>query len=168
LIVRLLSATAAFLAAASAAAQIPQDEYLRYVPLTYPSLVRETQASRRFAIYGDRDGAAYRDASPRDGIDDARAAWLNALAVKSAPVMVRNSHQFPIDFRRLAARPSFGLHVDTWALARDETSFIGGTTIPLGELADRPCTEPRGPPGAASGRLGPRRGLGPPRGPGAF
>jgi len=43
-------ATGAFLVlfAAPAAAQIPRDQYLKYLPLTYPTLVRATAASQRF------------------------------------------------------------------------------------------------------------------------
>ena len=62
-----------------AAAQIPRDQYLKYLSLTYPRLVRETVATRQWRLYGDPADPAFRDVEPRDGVDDARARWLEGL-----------------------------------------------------------------------------------------
>jgi hypothetical protein len=132
------------IAATPAGAQIPQNEYLRYMPIgDYPTLVRETIASRLFQIYGSPDDPAYRDQAPRDGVDDARAAWLKALGVRFAPLFVRNTSFRPTDFREFSRRASFAINVDTWDLARDEFSFLDHTEIGLAGLADAaPCTAP--------------------------
>lgn len=136
----ILPAVSLALAAVSVAeAQIPRDDYLKYVPLTYPSLVRETTASREFHLYGDTDDPAYRDVAPKDGMDDARAAWLEALAVRFAPIMVRNAESLPFDFRTLFADEGFALHVDRWDLARHDYSYLGGRDVVLAELAGSPC-----------------------------
>jgi hypothetical protein len=153
--------------ATPATAQIPRDEYLRYLPLDYPALVRETAASQRFDLYGALGDPAYRDVAPRDGVDDARAAWLEALGVRFAPLMVRNTAYAPTDFRAFTRRPSFAINVDTWDLARDELAFLDHEQIELAGLAEDPCTAS----GAQDGqdgadcrllrlveRFGPRRG----------
>jgi len=160
---RLVTGVFSVLVAAPASAQIPRDQYLKYVPLTYPTLVRETEASRRFQLYGRPDDPAYRDASPRDGVDDARAAWLNALGVRFAPLLVRNTAYAPTDFRAFTRRPGFAINVDTWDLAREEAAFLDHTELRLADITERPCA-----PGVGAGddcqllrlveTFGPRRG----------
>lgn len=138
-------AAGALLAAAAtpAVAQIARDQYLRYLPLDYPSLVRETAASRRFGIYGDADDPAYRDEAPRDGVDDRRGAWFESLGVRFAPLMVRNTAYAPTDFRSFAGGSSFAINVDKWDLARHEPAFLGHEEIELAGLAAaEPCTSP--------------------------
>src|SRR5512139_3456989 len=80
-------------------AQIPVDKYLKYVPLTYPRIIRQTDATAKFHLYGDPSDPSYRDVDPKDGVDDARARWLRDVARRFAPIMVRNTPQFPMDFR---------------------------------------------------------------------
>jgi len=129
-----------FFLAGSAWAQIPADQYLRYMPLGYPSLVRQTAASERFKLFGDLQDAAYRDVQPRDGIDDRRGEWLQQLALRFAPLMVRNTALYPVDFRMFYNRPDFAIHVDHWNLARSGESLLDRSTIPMGDLLARPCT----------------------------
>ena len=100
-------------AARGLAQEIPRDTYLGYVPLIYPRLVRASPATERFHLFGDTSAAGYRDESPRDGIDDGRAAWLEALAVRFAPYMVRNTEERPLDFHRVYVRQ------DRWRLLVD-------------------------------------------------
>jgi hypothetical protein len=140
---RLSACLACLLLPTAAAAQIPADKYLKYVPLGYPSMVRQTAASERFTLFGDRHDAAYRDELPKDGIDDRRAAWLQQLAVRFAPLMVRNTPLYPVDFRTFYSRPDFAIHVDTWDIARSRQSLLDQTVIPLGDLAADPCVEGR-------------------------
>jgi hypothetical protein len=128
--------------AGQAAAQIPRDQYLRSLPLNYPSLVRQTAASVRLNLYGDTADPSFRDVDPKDGIDDARGKWLEALGVRFAPLMVRNSALLPMDFRSFFSQPSFALHVDTWDLARDKAKFVAGTEIQLAAARQRPCQAP--------------------------
>jgi hypothetical protein len=84
---------------AARAAEVPRNEYLRYVPLRPQKIVRQTEASARFQLYGDPSAPGYRDEDPRDGIDDARMRHLQALAVRFAPLLVRNTPMFPMDFK---------------------------------------------------------------------
>ncbi|MEZ5317129.1 MAG: hypothetical protein R2752_06975 [Vicinamibacterales bacterium] len=125
---------------APAAAQIAPDDYFRFMPIGYPHLVRQTAASEHFELFGDRSDPAYRDVAPADGIDDRRADWFRRLSVRFAPFMVRNTPLYPVDFRSFYSRPGFAIHVDTWDLARHGISQISRTEIPIGALADAPCT----------------------------
>lgn len=106
-----------------AAAQIPRDEYLRYVPLTYPRIIRQTEASARFHLYGDAGDPSYRDVDPKDGIDDGRAKWLNTLATRFAPIMIRNTPQFPMDFRVFYRRDSFSIFLPSNERAKVRGDF---------------------------------------------
>lgn len=97
---------------------IPDDDYLRFVPLEYPRLTRQTEASHVFHLYGDPLAPTYRDVDPVDGMDDARHATLHALSRRFAPFLVQNTYSAPMDFTRLMHRqPAFPLYVDTWDLA---------------------------------------------------
>ncbi len=133
------------LIAAPAGAQIPLDQYLKYIPLTYPRIVRQTEASARFHLYGDPADASYRDVAPKDGVDDARAKWLQAVADRFAPIMVRNTPQFPMDFRTFYKTDSFPLFVERWDIARARFSLVDSDRIDLAKLGARPC-----PPGGDS------------------
>ncbi len=145
-------------------AQIAREDYLRFVPLTYPSLVRQTTASEQFTLFGDRQDEAYRDVQPTDGIDDRRGEWLNRLALRFAPIMVRNTPLRPVDFRAFYARPDFAINIDTWDLARSKASFVDHAAIPLGDLAARPCTAGEGAANADCRLLDLLRSYGPGRG----
>ena len=65
-----------------AAQDIPQDEYLNYMPLDYRRIVRQTDASAAFHLYGNRDDPDFRDENPRDGVDDARGRLFHELGVR--------------------------------------------------------------------------------------
>lgn len=135
----LLAAALGVVTAGPAAAQIPQDQYLRYMPLRYPRIVRQTTANERFHLYGDTKDPAYRDADPVDGIDDARGRRLTALAVRFAPIMVRNSSQFPMDFRALYDMGPFPIFLERWDIARADFSLVDSTTVDMAKLAGAPC-----------------------------
>ncbi|NNB99462.1 hypothetical protein HI113_36805 [Corallococcus exiguus] len=68
-----------------------REEYFRYVPLSYPRIVRQTEASVALSLYGDPNDPAYRDEAPRDGVDDTRHLVLQSLAIRFAPFMVKNT-----------------------------------------------------------------------------
>lgn len=110
----------------AAAQQIPRDAYLRYVPLEVPRIIRQTPASERLHLYGDRASPTYVDVAPVDGVDDRRHQVLQTLAVRFAPFLVQNSEAVPMDHRKVWGGP-YPLHVDTWntamglELARQET-----------------------------------------------
>jgi len=103
--------------------EIPPERYLRFLPLEHRKLQSATGASERFHLFGDRSDPAYRDRSPRDGIDDRRALRLRALTRRFAPLLVRNTDVAPVDFRVFTGDP-LPLQVDRWRIDRP-----GGTLV---------------------------------------
>jgi hypothetical protein len=137
----------AALAQLGAAQEIPKSEYIEYEPLTSPRIVGQTRASAAWHLFGDPADAAYRDASPRDGMDDKRHDLLLGLAVRFAPYMVRNTTNIPMDFKGfITRRPSFPLYVDTWDVATARGHLLRTDIVDFAALARTPCG------GAASAR----------------
>ncbi|MDP2483703.1 MAG: hypothetical protein Q8W45_10490, partial [Candidatus Palauibacterales bacterium] len=100
----------------SEAQQIPRAEYLRYVPLEVPRIIRQTPASDRLHLYGDLDDPDYIDIAPVDGIDDRRHRTLQDLAVRFAPFLVQNSEGMPMDHKQVWGG-AYPLYVDDWNTA---------------------------------------------------
>jgi hypothetical protein len=124
------------------AGEIPRDQYLRFVPLHYPKLVRETDASRELHLFGNSDDRAYRDVAPVDGIDDTRGRLLTALATRFAPYMVRNTTAFPMNFRQLMEETRTSvLYVDEWQLTDSPMRVVRNFSIDFTKLAQAPCPE---------------------------
>ncbi|MCB1182972.1 hypothetical protein KDM41_06025 [bacterium] len=128
-------------AAPPAAAQaIDRDAYLTYVPLEYPPLVARPRANVDFALFGDPAAPGFIDVDPRDGIDDRRGRRLHELAARFGPIMVANTTNLPMDFRRfMADSRSFNLYVDTWSLAGGAPARVRSREIALGDIVDAPC-----------------------------
>ena len=100
--------------------EIPRDEYLQYIPLKYPTIVRQTEASVEMDLFGDTTDPGYQDLNPVDGIDDHQHGVLLDLAVRFAPYLVLNSTLIPMDFRLFMEREEvFPLFVDSWDVSRD-------------------------------------------------
>lgn len=136
-------ALAALPLATAGAQEIPRDQYLNYIPLEYPRLVGRQPATERFHLYGDPADSSYRDVAPRDGIDDARGRQLTALAVRFAPLMVRNTQDIPLDFRRvLIHQGRFALNVDRWDVSGSTPTLVHSDTIDLTRTAADPCPSP--------------------------
>ena len=74
--------------------EIPRAEYLRYIPLKYPPIVRQTEASVEMNLFGDITDPD-QDVDPVDGINDHRHKVLLDLAVRFAPYLVLNSTMIP-------------------------------------------------------------------------
>ncbi|MCP3104693.1 hypothetical protein LZ198_38095 [Myxococcus sp. K15C18031901] len=118
-----------------------REEYFRFVPLTYPRIVRQTEASVALSLYGDTADPAYRDEAPRDGIDDRRHQVLQALAVRFAPIMVRNTYTFPMDHKVFRDLPGgLLLTLDTWDLAQPGAVLMRSDSINFSSLG-KPCPE---------------------------
>lgn len=116
-----------------------REEYFRFVPLTYPRLVRQTQASEALALFGDTADPNYRDEAPRDGIDDQRFRVLQALAVRFAPILVMNTYTFPMDHQVFRDPPGgLLLYLDTWDLAKPGAVLLRSDTLDFSALG-HPC-----------------------------
>ena len=100
---------------------IPRDEYLKHIPLKYPTIVRQTDASLEMNLFGDAD----QDTDRVDGIeDDRREVFLN-LAVRFAPYLVLNSTLIPMDFRLfMECEEEFPLFVDSWDVSRYKSKRV--------------------------------------------
>ena len=73
-------------ASSTAIAQpIPREEYIRFVPLEVPRVIRQTPASERLHLYGDKEDPSYVDVDLVDGMDDRRFAVFKELSVRFAP-----------------------------------------------------------------------------------
>ena len=119
---------------------IPRDEYLHYVPLKYPTLVEQTTSNGEFHLFGDRGAPGYRDVAPVDGIDDARQELLQTLGARFGPIMVLNSTNLPMDFRRFMDQSqSSNLHVDTWSLLGSPKELVRSDMVNLNTLVEEPC-----------------------------
>ena len=120
------------------AQQYPREEYLRFVPLEVPRIVRATPASLRLHLYGDRDSPSYRDVDPVDGMDDRRARVLHELGVRFAPFIVQNSEMVPMDHKRVWGGP-YPLVVDGWNTAMG-LDLVSQETVDWMQTAASPCT----------------------------
>ncbi len=125
----------------SAAQAIPKPDYITYLPRETPLPVQSTAGNLRFHLFGDSTTSTYRDEAPRDGIDDAREHWLHSLAVRFAPWVVRNSVDFPMDFRRFVEMGEWStLFIDAMDLSQARPRLVATETIEFGRLADRACS----------------------------
>lgn len=120
---------------------IPREEYLRFVPLEVPRVIRATPTSERLHLYGDVADPAYRDVDPVDGIDDRRFAALNDLSIRFAPFLVQNSWGVPMDLKKFREDGVAGrLHIDTWNLMSRPKSLTSIEEVPFFPIAAVPCT----------------------------
>ena len=110
--------------------EIPRDEYLRYIPLKYPPIIRQTDANVKMDLFGPPEGRECRDTDPVDGIDDRRHKVLLDLAVRFAPYLVLNSTMIPMDFRLFMEREeAFRLFVDRWNVSMDPPKLVSSEDI---------------------------------------
>jgi len=121
--------------------EIPRGEYLLHLPLSNPTLVPGTDASRALHLFGDPAAPGYRDESPRDGIDDRRNGILTALAVRFAPYLVQNTSDFPVDFSVfIENRDSFPLFVDTWDTSEEIPVLLQTRGVNFSSLGRTACS----------------------------
>jgi hypothetical protein len=107
------------------AKEIPRNGYIKYLPITYPKIMAQTEASKIFCLYGDKKNPSYRDVDPVDGMDDRRMETLNNLAVRFAPYLVQNTSDAPMDFTYFAKNTEhFVLHADTWDITQETPRLI--------------------------------------------
>jgi hypothetical protein len=119
---------------------IPKPDYVTYLPREILLPVQATTGNGLFHLFGDTTAPDYRDEVPRDGIDDARESWFRALAVRFAPWLVRNTVDFPMDFRRFVeGGDASTLFIDALDLSQAHPRLVSTETVEFGRLADAPC-----------------------------
>ncbi len=124
-----------------AAQEIPRDDYFAYVPLEVPLAIRETPASARLNLFGDRNAPGYLDAD-LNGIDDRRDDVLRWIAVRFAPLLVMNSTAVPMDLHRVTSVDgALPLNVDTWRLDRPGGRLVDGRSLDVFAAVSDPCTD---------------------------
>ena len=120
---------------------LPKNEYLDYLPLEYPRIIEQTQATFELHLYGDRGTPYYKDIDPVDGIDDQRHEMLMKLAVRFAPFLIQNTICAPVDFKVYMRRlPSFPLYIETWNIATAERELISADSIDFATIINDKCT----------------------------
>jgi len=116
-----------------------REEYFSFVPLGYPRIVRQTEADSFFQLYGDRHAKGYRDELPKDGIDDERGRLLQALGVRFAPYLIRNTSNVPMDLQKTQQISGYRtLTIDRWDIHAG-AKLKGTETVDFGKLASEPC-----------------------------
>jgi len=116
-----------------------KQEYFGFVPLSYPRIVRQTEADSFLQLYGDRQAKGYRDEVPKDGIDDERGRLLQALGVRFAPYLIRNTSNVPMDLQKTQQISGYGtLTIDRWDIHAG-AKLTGTETVDFMKLASEPC-----------------------------
>ncbi len=119
---------------------IPHDEYLDYLQLEYPKIVKQTRASAELHLYGDKSNPGYKDVDPVDGIDDDRWKVLKKIALKFSPYLVQNTTTVPIDIKAfIESRVSFPLFIDTWNISPEKPHLINTNLIDFSTIGTSIC-----------------------------
>ena len=105
---RILAIVVLGITSSLSAKEIPRNGYIKYLPITYPKIMSQTEATKFFTLYGDKNDPAYQDVDPMDGIDDRRFRVLEKLAVRFAPYLVQNTSDAPMNFKYFAKNPQDG------------------------------------------------------------
>jgi len=112
--------------------RIHKNEYIKYVPIKHPPLVRHATGSAELMLYGDKNSPDYRDVNPVDGIDDKRADNLLKIAERFSPILIQNSFAAPLDFKKFTEHgASYLINVDEWNLAGDKAELMESHTIDI-------------------------------------
>jgi hypothetical protein len=123
----------------TAAEKINRTNYIRFLPIQYPRIIKQTPASARFKLFGDNTSSNYKDTSPADGIDDNRHKRLMDLSLQFSPIMIQNTFAVPMDFKKfMNLQSSFPLIVDTWDISKENAELKNTETINWPELGE-PC-----------------------------
>ncbi len=131
------------ISSAAHAQPIPRDEYLRFVPLEVPRVIRATPTSERLHLYGNPASPEYRDVHPSDGMDDRRFAVLKELSVRFAPFLVQNTWGVPMDIKGFREDGvAMRLNIDTWNLMTRPKSLKNIEDISFFPIAPVPCRGP--------------------------
>jgi hypothetical protein len=122
---------------------IPREEYIRFVPLEVPRVIRQTPTSERLHLYGNPADPEYMDVDPVDGMDDRRFAVFKELSVRFAPFMTQNTWGAPMDIKGFREDGvAMRLNIDTWNLMTRPKSLKNIEDVPFFPVAPVPCTGP--------------------------
>src|SRR2546429_1664504 len=120
--------------------RIPNPIHVPPLPRDIALPVQATAGNRLFHLFGDSTTPGYRDEAPRDGVDDARALWLRGIAVRFAPWMVRNSVDFPMNFRPfIEGGEASTLFIDAFDLSQARPRLLDTNTVDFGRLTGAAC-----------------------------
>ncbi|NIV14168.1 MAG: hypothetical protein GWN62_23715 [Aliifodinibius sp.] len=120
---------------------ITDSNYIRYLPLSFPKIIKQTDASRDLHLFGDERDPSFKDVN-KDGIDDNRFKRLQQLSVNFSPILFKNtSYSIPIDFRSLINNEEDKslLYIDTWDLTLAEPEIVRKDTINLNLVDSLEC-----------------------------
>jgi hypothetical protein len=118
---------------------IPKENYITFLPLTYPRIKIQSPASRDLHLFGNVGDPSYCDVNPVDGIDDRRRGILEKIAVRFAPFMIQNTSNMPMDFKLfMRDKKSFPQYVDTWDLSPEHPELVREQSINMAEIG-KPC-----------------------------
>lgn len=127
---RLLTLAALGFTLSLAAKEIPRNEYIKYMPCTYPKIMTQTEANKTLSLYGDKNDPGYQDVDPKDGIDDRRFRVLGNIAVRFAPYLVQNTSDAPMDFKYYAKNPhGLPLYTDTWDISQETPRLAQSNSV---------------------------------------
>jgi hypothetical protein len=112
------------------AKEIPRNEYIKYLPITTPKIMSQTETNKIFGLYGDINDPNYRDVDPADGIDDRRFRVLENIAVRFAPYLVQNTSDAPMDFKYFAKNlHGLPLYEDIWDLSQETARLVRSNSV---------------------------------------
>ena len=67
---------------------VSQEEYVRFLPLSYPKIFTQTNANKKFVLYGNTNDPTYQDVDPIDGIDDRRFEILQRINLSKFSTLI--------------------------------------------------------------------------------
>jgi hypothetical protein len=110
--------------------KMPGKNYVQYLPLTFPKIMTQTDASRDFHLYGNEQDSLYIDKN-KDGIGDERYERLMQLCARFSPILFWNTtYSIPLDFRAIINNDVTPLlYVDIWDLTHAEPKLIKSETL---------------------------------------
>lgn len=132
-----------FMIDSSLAQKITKDDYIQYLPLSYPRIISQTAASDSLNLYGNKeDTLSYKDHN-KDGIDDNRYKRLKVLCAKFSPILFKNTnYSIPLNFKAVINNEVTPLlYIDTWELALAEKKVIKRESINFAFIDTASCID---------------------------
>jgi len=109
---------------------ISKKNYIKYLPLCFPQIMRQLTASdsAHFDLYG-QNLRPFIDEEPKDGFHDLRYNRLKEICDRFSPILFKNTpYSIPMDFKVFTNELTPLLYIDEWDLLKG-TKMIGEETI---------------------------------------